>query len=400
MDYDPFDKNTNVTLHTVNFTEPGEGKKKLEFAIPEYMPFPGQVYDIVDAFNRNYADYEVLLTQYSYRDDLDSLSYQPDIVLMTDTKLVRNVSRILDLAPYMQESEALKPSNLIPAVQKNYTVGDAFYMVPMELYLDSFVFRSGDFGKKALSWDDLLDYLEGTGSLITDLEMTKESILEAVMEEGVYEFVDFGSGTCSFDSEAFKNLLVRINTLESGAVFYPDVDYAPLEEGDRVLDESHIGTFDFFGKKRAVFGEDVTPVGIPADGSESKYLMSALCLAITADSKYPDGAFDFVEYFSENYSSEDIEGSIPANKLYYDATVSALKQGLLITDFFGIETDLKMGDIDEITKMIDKSVARKPKAAVVLDYVSHYANVYFNGEASLDVVTEDLQATVTRYLSK
>ena len=46
------------------------------------------------------------------------------------------------------------------------------------------------------------------------------------------------------------------------------------------------------------------------------------------------------------------------------------------------------------------TVVRKPEVSVVLDYVIHYANVYFNGESSPDVVTDDLQATVTRYLSK
>ena len=40
------------------------------------------------------------------------------------------------------------------------------------------------------------------------------------------------------------------------------------------------------------------------------------------------------------------------------------------------------------------------KSEAVLDYVSHYTDMYISGQATLEEVVEDLQATVTTYLKR
>ncbi|MBR5896550.1 MAG: hypothetical protein IKZ39_02925, partial [Lachnospiraceae bacterium] len=323
IDYDPFDKSTAVTLHTINFNEQGEARKQLMIAIPDYIPFPGEVYDIVEDFKRSNAEYDVQFCNYVYTNEFDSLmdSYSPDVVLMSDADLMRHESRLLNLMPYMSESETLNPSKLIASAKKNYTTDDSCLMVPIELYIESFAVRKSDYGKKIFNEDDFLDYISDSGILYTDYYLSKESILEAIMETGIYEYVNFERGTCSFGSQAFKDLLVKIDNLSADYYFYPDVEYAKPGDGDRVLDDSNIGCFDFFGKKRAVYGEDVTAVGIPADNST--YIMSAVCLAVMNDSECSDGAFKFLEYFFSRFSGSDCDGMILANSEFFGQTVEA-----------------------------------------------------------------------------
>ena len=402
IDYNPFDRNTSVTLHTIDFNSQGQKKKSLLFYFPDYMPFPGEIHEIADGFNRANSEYEVLYGTYGYRDELDTVMTiaEPDVVFMTDSKLMNHESLLSDLMPYMSDAGTLTPQSLLPSVLNNYTEGNSLYMLPIELSLGTYVMKASDFEKSSLSAEDFLTYIVKDGTLCTDYYLSKESITEAIMQVGLTKYVDFKRRTCSFNSADFKDLITKIDRIAADTVFHPDVEYASLGEEDRILDDSRIGCFDFFGKKRAAYGEDVKAVGIPSDNGDGTYIMTALCLAMGNSTGCPEGAFEFIEYFLAHYAGKDREGTILANKELFDETVALLKENHAVTDFFGTKTEITADDIAAITEAVNNSVTRDAAKQAIIEYVKYYTDMYFEGKATLGEVTEDLQAAVTGYLNR
>jgi len=293
----------------------------------------------------------------------------------------------------------LKPENLIPAAKRNYTDGGSMYMIPTEIGIETYAFKASDYSKKTLSPDDFLSYIGKNGTLYTDYFLSKESIMDAIMQVGITEYVDFDAGTCSFDSAAFKKLIDKIDKLTSENYYFPDVDYVNIGKNARILNADRIGSFDFFGKKRAVYGEDVKTVGLPSEGSGA-YIMTSLCLAVRSDSECPEGAFKFVEYYFNHFNASDREGTILANRKFYDEAVGELRKSLEVTDFFGTKTKVTEADIDAIEAAVENSAVKDARIEAVIDYVNDYTDMYFKGESSLDVAIENLQATVTQYLNR
>lgn len=402
IDYDFFDPHTKVILHTIDFSKEGKKKQEILLLFPEYMPFPGEMYDIFDYYNRFSSDYYLLYSTYKSDEELGAFyaDVRPDIVMMPDKDIRKHTDLVLDILPLMKKSNSLTPDSLLPAVKRNYTEGGSMYMLPIELSLETYVVRQSDYDKTGFTTDAYINYIKGDGKLYTDCFLSKESAMKAVLETELSRFVNYDKKSCSFNSEEFKQLVQKIDGLYSDNYFYADVELAPFTADDRILDDARISNFDFFSKKRKAFGGAVAAVGRPSRNG-GRAIMSALCLAITTDSSCPEGAFDFLEYYSTHFTGVDREGTILARKEQFETSLEQLRSRLAVNDYlFGKTTLISSKDIDTIMDVIDNSVAPKSGDREVMEYVTYYTDKYFNGEMTLKEATTELQKTVAGYLRK
>ena len=402
IDYDPFDPHTKVMLHTIDFSKEGKKKQELLLLAPDYMPFPGEMHEIIDYYNRFSSEYCVTFSLYKSDKKLGAFyaEVRPDIVMMPDKDIRKHIDLVRDILPFMKKSKNLTSDSLLPAVKRNYAEGGAMYMLPIELSLETYVVRQADYEKTGFTTDDYIEYLKRDGKLYTDSFLSKESAMKAVLETELSRFVNYDKKSCSFNSEEFKQLVQKIDGIYSDNYFYADVELAPFTKDDRILDDARISNFDFFSKKRKAFGGAVTAVGRPSAKS-GKAVMSALCLAITTDSSCPEGAFDFVEYYSTHFTGVDREGTILANKEQFEISLEKLRSRLAINDYlFGKTTLISSKDIDTVMEVIDNSVAPKSGDEEVMEYVTYYTDKYFNGEMTLKEATTELQKTIAGYLRK
>ena len=402
IDYDYDDKNTKVLLHTIDFTKEGEGKKEILLLFPEYMPFPGEMYDIIYDFNRFSEDYYVRYSSYAGNEELGAFyaDVHPDVVLMPDVCIRKHADLVTDLMPYMKKAESLTPDSLLPAVKRNYTDEGSFLMIPLELSLNTYVVKQADYDRDGFATRDYFNYISRDGALYTDYFLSKESVMKAVMETRLSEFVNYGQKTGSFNSSAFKSLVSKIDGLSSDNYYYAEAELAPAGEDDRILDDARISSLDFFAKKRAAYGEAVTAVGKPSKNGATFVMSSTLCMAIAGDSPCPEGAFEFIEYFSTHYTGFNREGTILANKKNFEESIEEYKKQGVMYDSFGKPVVISVKDIDFIVTAIDNSVAPKTKDAAVMDYVTYYTDAYFNGEMTLKEATDKLQETVSDFLKR
>ncbi|MCR5721996.1 MAG: hypothetical protein K6G72_06610 [Lachnospiraceae bacterium] len=400
IDYDVFNPHTEVMLHTIDFSKEGKKKQEILLLFPEYMPFPGEMFDIFGYYNRFSPDYYLLYSTYKSDEELGAFyaDVRPDIVMMPDKEIRKHTDLVLDILPLMKKSNSLTPDSLLPAVKRNYTEGGAMYMLPIELSLETYVVRQSDYEKTGFATDDYLAYLKRDGKLYTDYFLSKESAMKAVLETELGRFVNYDKKTCSFNSEEFKQLVQKIDGLYSDNYFYADVELAPFTADDRILDDARISNFNFFSLKRKALGGAVTAVGRPSAKS-GKAVMSALCLAITTDSSCPEEAFDFLEYYSNHFTGVDREGTILANKEQLEISLEKLRSRLAVNDYLFEKTTLiSSKDIDIVMEAIDNSVVPKSGDREVMEYVTYYTDKYFNGEMTLKEATNELQKTVTGYL--
>lgn len=161
------------------------------------------------------------------------------------------------------------------------------------------------------SWNmaDMAQVIDGLDDTVSVMEYTSQTeFLQQMVYQNINQFVDYGKATCSFDSDAFKQLLTASSKLPTNDELYGDNDsvsissddtYQQLQSGDLLLTTSYISgdsysIKEFYGLyNNKNFG--MVNIGYPTDEGSGVQISVGGGLAISAKSKYTDAAWDFIK---------------------------------------------------------------------------------------------------------
>ncbi len=364
----------------------------------------------------------------------------PDLLDIDDLPFQRygTLGMLEDLWPYIENDPELGRAGVMEHVLecaeqdgKLYTVFNTFSM-------------GGVVGAKSVAGDRLgwtfeefLDLFESMpeGTSVFWPETAKIELLYDIVTEDLDSYIDWETGTCSFDSEDFKTILSFCNTAgaEIGDPSYPYLSYYRTDEpqllnsliADRKMMLHQLGLWNFMALQSAekMFGEEVSFIGYPTrDGSYGSSFGVGSTVAMTSACKDKEGAWEFLRMFlleqPEFKSSVDyFNTSFPVNRKGFEylwemsSTPEYLPDGTEIPKFseggYGYDGSEVLDYLaspqrhyDQVMEIYNATNSITWDDDDLWNIVSEQAQVYFAGDRSLDETAKMIQNRAELYVSE
>ena len=399
-------------------------------------------------YNRQSERYHCIIEQYGHvpgtGDDtgasirLDAAllsSSPPDILDLWSVDIYKYAEKgvLEDLSPYIEGSGTVRREDFLEGVLEGYTIGGSLVCVPTRFTLDTIVGRDSqtsllegwgiedvytlmeshpEMTELVSSGSKRLDSPEGGRAEGKGRDYMLKEFLPAYYLE---RFVDWEAGECSFDSGEFRELLLwleghvekeRPRTAIGVTIWESDYvpEYALLMEAGGV-------EFDDLLRIEIQIGGKVRFLGFPtADGRGTAACRVMDKLGMVSNSLHKEGAWDFLEY----YISRGAEYSY-----YLPTRISSLrdvaeKAAAPRPGTSSFYSSMSIGDdthevyefpqylADALMEQIEGTDFRPRSAAEeqIIEIVAEEADIYYNGDKSLEDVTAVIQNRVELLLKE
>ena len=409
----------------------------------EYLD--SNIKDVVIACNRKSNDYRITLVDYSsYNTDDDySLGSQqldrdvisgncPDIISLSTGHQDKYIAKgaLADLSALLEKDDSISQDDLVAGALKAYISDGKLYGMPYNFSLQTLIASVKLVGDRT-SWSmaDMAQVIEGLDDTVSVMEYTSQTeFLQQMVYQNINQFVDYGKATCSFDSDAFKQLLTAASKLptddelhgdDTSYTFSSDGTYQLLQSGDLLLTTAYISgdsysIKEFYGLyNNKDFG--MTNIGYPTDEGSGVQISVGGGLAISAKSKYTDAAWDFIKtLLSDDFQTD--QWSFPVTKTTFDKAMAATMEKDSYTDENGetvyYDQTAYIGDteytipaltqeqVDDFKTMVDNASVGGNYDSDILDIINEEAAAFFSGDKSADDVAALIQNRVSIYLGE
>ena len=290
----------------------------------------------VVAFNNTHNEVQVKVTDYreSYKDlemadsalgrDLVTGIFRPDLLIYDlgeEQKYQRAAVEhglTLDLTAYLNADEKLNLNTLVGSATRACRYGNTIWGVPVDMTFSTLIVPDALLGSQlsGRSYWTLTEELDLLESLSDDIlpcvNCSQDTAIGALLgENGLAQFIDRQSGTCSFDSEEFVRLLRYISTRPvdwEELTKVSIVDKTPYNKRTQYYHTGKVAMKNFYVTNaldyislEAEFGTtDVTKIGYPVSGlaqDEQGYdliIRDTISIMTTCDA--PSDAWDFLKF--------------------------------------------------------------------------------------------------------
>ena len=267
-------------------------------------------------------------------------------------------------------------------------------------------------------------------------DATRSNMLSNIMSCNIDSFVDWFTGSCSFDSDTFKALLAFCADFPE-EFSYDNIDWDTWEEedqrirtGKQLLRSVYVDTFVGLQTDKSIFGGDVSYVGYPMeDGSVgSSFQPMGSSFAMSAASKNKEGVWSFIRQVLLPMDEEDFENlwDFPMNSGDFEKYKTKAMTVEYVEDEDGQQVMDENGEPIKVSKRsywIDEDNIIEVYAATqeevdqimalynaittiwrydqsVYDIVEESAGPYFSGDWSLDDTARRIQSSVKLYIGE
>ena len=252
-----------------------------------------------------------------FRNDILAKS-APDIIItsdMSNPSIYMDKGLFADLYPLMEKNGINKEDYLSNVFEAGSRNGELYILIPS--YQVRFVAMKESLlgGKAGLSVKEIMELEKKYNCVGSSVpRKTRDELLSEAMTFTANSYYDLGTGECHFDSEDFINTLEWVKTYP--AEFDEDIDYFEdqknsergYHDNTKLMYINTLFNFREFNETEQInFGESTALTGFPGSADPGSGLIDArLGIAISAQSKNQDAAFDFVKYyFSDEYQMPD-----------------------------------------------------------------------------------------------
>ena len=330
----------------------------------------------------------------------------------------------------MEKDDSISQDDLVAGALKAYISDGKLYGMPYCFNVQSLIASVKLVGDRT-SWTmaDLAQVIEGLDDTVSVMEYTTQTeFLQQMVYQNINQFVDYGKATCSFDSDAFKQLLAassklptkeELNGNEDSVSTSSDDTYQQLQSGDLLLTTSYISgdsysIKEFYGLyNNKNFG--MVNIGYPTDEGSGVQISVSGGLAISAKSKYTDAAWDFIKtLLSDDFQTD--QWGFPVTKTAFDKAMAATMEKDSYTDENGetvyYDQTAHIGDteytippltqeqVDDFKAMVDNASVGGNYDSDILDIINEEAAAFFSGDKSADDVAALIQNRVSIYLGE
>jgi len=365
-------------------------------------------------FNRSHKDYEMscksfdaFTQQEMYNAYLVSAD-GPDVIDIFSYDAYLREGYLLDLKPYLENSEKTSLDDLLPRVVEDFDEDGKLYTIPRTINITAFACSTELLeGKDSWTVNEYLDLLERYPNAMTEpgasVVNTKLDILyKSLYYKGVNGFVDYETGRADFDGEYFRSILSRIADLEVTKTDKTKEERAM--EGEVVF--WILSLYDTRGFQQTEWrnGQELTLIGFPVSGlvegeKSSNSITYNEMLGIHSDTENVEAAWDFVE----NY----ITGAFMPSNFFFRTGREVFEERIQA------EIGIGQGTVEGIPyPAITEEQADKVRNAFLEGYyvtneespikriILEEVPPFFSGEKGLDEVVGIIQSRVQLYLDE
>ena len=415
-----------------------------------------------DQYRIQVVDYSEYATDDDYNAGITKLTTEiisgsvPDLFLTSNLPIDKYAAKgvVADLYTFMDGGSGLSRDYFVPQVLKAIEKDGKLYELPTKFSIEtayalSSIVDQYDTWNVAAVQDAMTQLQEGATVFSTG--WTKSSVLNNCLTRNLAAFVDWTTGKCTFDSEAFQQLLAFCNSFPDDSSSDDGIAYSseaatvdtmddPVWESDatRILSGKQLmATTSFYGFEDYIYNiypvkDKVTFVGYPSESGEPGNSFYIQCpMAISSVTKYPDAAWDFVSSMIEK-TNEDAESmyAFPISQEAFDKKMTAVMTEQYQLDENGEQVDwdgdgepdkmsigsyevvengesawqevyaLTQEDIDQILSVINSATGIVDYDDEILSIVSDEVSAYFAGDKDVQTTASMIQSRVNLYVQE
>ena len=415
-----------------------------------------------DQYRIQVVDYSEYATDDDYNAGITKLTTEiisgsvPDLFLTSSLPIDKYAAKgvVADLYTFMDGGSGLSRDYFVPQVLKAIEKDGKLYELPTKFsvetaYALSSIVDQYDTWNVAAVQDAMTQLQEG--ATVFSSGWTKSSVLNNCLTRNLAAFVDWTTGKCTFDSEAFQQLLAFCNSFPDDSTSDDGIAYSseaatvdtmddPVWESDatRILSGKQLmATTSFYSFEDYIYNiypvkDKVTFVGYPSESGEPGNSFYIQCpMAISSVTKYPDAAWDFVSTMIRQ-TNEDAESmyAFPISQEAFDKKMTAVMTEQYQLDENGEQVDwdedgepdkmsigsyevvengestwqqvyaLTQEDIDQILSVINSATGIVDYDDEILSIVSDEVSAYFAGDKDVQTTANMIQSRVNLYVQE
>lgn len=364
-----------------------------------------EMYDLVNTFNRENPDYKVRVESlYDEGMSMELLSTQliagdgPDIFAFCnyDNLMRLGSAATVDLLPYLDADGEYSRESIVPSLFAAMSRQGRLSALPYAFSLVTFTAPTDVAAEPGITFAEARAAADEADLPLFPLWMTQEILWGWMEEFAAVQFTDLEAGTCSFDSEEYIGLLRECG--ETSTELPADIS----QNNVGLLQFETLQNFMRLGVISERYGGEYTFAGMPNDETNGSMFSVDLSFAISAQSKYKDGAWRFVrECLSPEAGGSGAEGSgssFPANAERLEQLLqTVVDEGI---DNYGETIKISEADADKFRELVEGTTTVQYSLPTVTDILSEDAAQYFAGQTSAEQAAEYSQNRVSTWLAE
>lgn len=373
---------------------------------------------------QDYSEYnEVIASPGSYTEDSSSALLKlntellsgnlPDLIDFTATELpvAQYAAKgfLEDLLPFLRADSAVSEEKLNQNVLDAIKTDGKLYQMPTAF---SVIGAAGKHeivgGYDAWTLDAMHDAMKKlpADATVFNVDYTKDTVVFACLASSLSQFVDWESGTCSFETDAFKSFLsfadsfpAEFDTTNFDFDNY-DSDYRRVGQKQQLLANIAFSGFDDIYYQLEAMENDADFVGYPGvTGGYGCGFLPLGSIAMTTACKDKDAAWGFIR----SLLSEDVQlqqtGFPMLNSAFDKKAADAMKQeyvtdenGNTVLDANGEPIRVILYTIGFFNETVDVYAVTPEQYQIVRDLIDSTHSVYSFDENILSIVSEECAA--------
>ena len=415
-----------------------------------------------DEYRINVVDYSEYATDDDYNAGVTKLTTEiisgsvPDIFLTSNLPIDKYAAKgvVADLNTFMDGGNGLSRDYFVPQVMSALEKDGKLYELPTSFSVQT-AYALSSIASQYDTWNvaavqDAMTQLQ-EGATVFSNGWTKNTALSNCLSRNLSAFVDWTTGKCEFDSEAFQQLLAFCNSFPAetsdgdGAIAYAssadiavddamwDSDATRITNGKQLMSTIGMYSFDSYIWNVYAIRDKITFTGYPTeDGSGSSFELQ-MPMAISSVTKYPDAAWDFVCSIIKKMNTIDENNyyyGFPISQAAFDAEMTDIMTEQYQLDENGEQVDwdgdgepdkairgsyetmengetvykdvyaLTQEDIDQILGVISNTHSVYDYDQEILDIITDEVAAYFAGDKDVQTTASMIQSRVNLYVQE
>lgn len=388
----------------------------------------------VEAFNQSNTEYEIQIEYYeralnAEEDGVVRLQREimsgagPDLIDFgmnyTTSDIVGKYTE--DLLPYLEKA-GIDKADFFTNIWDAMCYRGGLYAMPVSFTLATFVGKTAELGgRECWNVKEMIECFQEKSGMMLYPGETKIDVFGTILTGSMETYIDWENGRCSFDGEAFKQVLSFANRFPDHLELSEDFSVKQtFLNGQALLLNVRLSDIYDICKAELVFGEeDVTYIGFPVDGNCGTAIRPSYpMLAISIGSKHKEAAWSFIGQFLEKDYQKEVKYEFPVRRSVLEEKLLENREPEYETDEEGNrKTTVKAEVVFEgeepaelycITKkQADKLIGLIESAAFCTTTNYQLYNVfleeagsYFSGGKSLEDVVAVMQGRVSIYVGE
>ena len=415
-----------------------------------------------DEYRINVVDYSEYATDDDYNAGVTKLTTEiisgsvPDIFLTSNLPIDKYAAKgvIADLNTFMDGGNGLSRDYFVPQILNALEKDGKLYELPTSFSVQT-AYALSSIASQYDTWNvaavqDAMTQLQ-EGATVFSNGWTKNTALSNCLSRNLSAFVDWTTGKCEFDSEAFQQLLAFCNSFPAetsdgdGAIAYAssadiavddamwESDATRITNGKQLMSTIGMYSFDSYIWNVYAIRDKITFTGYPTeDGSGSSFELQ-MPMAISSVTKYPDAAWDFVCSIIKKMNTIDENNyyyGFPVSQAAFDAEMTDIMTEQYQLDENGEQVDwdgdgepdkairgsyetmengetvykdvyaLTQEDIDQILGVINSTRSVYDYDQEILDIITDEVAAYFAGDKDVQTTASMIQSRVNLYVQE